>query len=119
VEQHYFETMQAERGNHHWRVRARFAKRVVRSDIRERREIENNRIAAARIHDLIKGLECAVSSLNGSIDAVLEGVQVRDPSHVAYPVAVRAMSARRDNIRGTIAVLSRQLAEVKDPQSAV
>ena len=118
MEQYYFETTETERRNYPRRVRARFAKRVDGGEIRERREIENNRIAAARIQDLIKGLECVVSSLNGSIDAVLEGVQVRDPSHFAYPIAARTMSARRDNIQGTIAVLSGQLAKINNAQSA-
>ena len=118
MEQYYFETTETERRNYPRRVRARFAKRVVGSKIRKQREIENDRIAAARIQDLIKGLECVVSSLNGSIDAVLEGVQVRDPSHFAYPIAARTMSARRDNIQGTIAVLSGQLAKINNAQSA-
>jgi hypothetical protein len=118
VEQHYFETTESERRNLPRRVRARSVKGVVRSEIRKRRDIENDRIAAARIQDLIKGLEWAVSSLNGSIDAVLEGAEVREPSHSAYPAAARTMSARRDNILGTIAVLSGQLANINKAQQA-
>jgi hypothetical protein len=112
MQPYYFETTEPKRRN------GRFAKRVDRSAIQKQTEIENNRVAAARIQDLIKGLEGAVSSLNGSIGAVLEGVQVRDPSHFAYPIAARTMSARRDNIQATIAVLSAQLAKINNVQSA-
>lgn len=118
MEQRYFETRESQRRNPPRRIRARSVRGVVRSEIWKRRDIENNRIAAARIQDLIKGLESAVTSLNGSIDAVLEGVEVRDPSHSAYPAAARTMSARRDNILGTIAVLSGRLANINKAQQA-
>ena len=112
MDQHHFETTQTERRKHPGRVRARFTKRFVHNEMRKQKEIENNRTAAARIRSLITALEHAVSSLNGSIDAVLEGSQVRDPSNFAYPIAATAMSVRRDNIQGTIAVLSGQLAKI-------
>jgi hypothetical protein len=118
MQPYYFETMEAERRNHPRRLRGRFTKRLDRSEIQRQREIENNRVAAARIQGLIKGLEGAILSLNGSIGAVLEGVPVRDPSHFAYPVAAQTMSARRDNIQATIAVLSAQLAKIQNVQSA-
>jgi hypothetical protein len=87
--------------------------------MRKQKEIENNRTAAVRIRGMISSLEHAVFSLNGSIDAVLEASQVRDPSNFAYPVAARAMSVRRDNIQNTIAVLSRQLAKLNDTQADI
>jgi hypothetical protein len=86
--------------------------------MRRQKEIENNRTAALRLRNMITALERTVSSLNGSIDAVLEVSQVRDPSNFAYPVAARAMSVRRDNIQSTIAVLSSQLAKIDDAQPA-
>ena len=85
--------------------------------MRKQTEIENNRTAAARIQSMIATLEHAICSLDGSIDAVLQTSQVRDPSSYAYPVAARAMGARRDNIRVTIAVLSEQLAKITLEQS--
>jgi hypothetical protein len=118
MQPYYFETTEAERRNHPRRGRGRLSKRLDRSEIQKQTEIENNRVAAARIQDLIKGLEGAVLSLTGSIGAVLEGVQVRDPSHFAYPVVAQTMSARRDNIQATIAVLSAQLAKINNVQSA-
>ena len=118
MEKYYFETTKAVRRNHPGRARPRWSERVNQSEERKRWEIANHQIAAARIRDLIRGLEGAVLSLNGSIDAILQGDQVRDPSDFAYPIAARTMSARRDNIRGTIAVLSQQLANIVDAQSA-
>jgi hypothetical protein len=114
TDQHYFQTTERVRGNHAGRVRARFNRRFVQSEMRKQKEIENNRMAAVRIRSMIAALEHTVSSLNGSIDAVLQGSSVRDPSSFAYPLAARAMSVRRDNIQGTIAVLSGQLAKVGD-----
>jgi hypothetical protein len=114
ADQHYFETTETERWNHPGRVRARFNKRFVRSEMRKQKEIENNRMAAAQIRNMIAALERAVISLDGSIDTVLERSPVLDPCNFAYPVAARAMGARRDNIQGTIAVLSRQLAKINE-----
>ncbi len=119
VDRYYFETTETERGNHPARVRTRFAKRVVQNEMRKQKEIGNNRAAAARIRNMIAGLERVVFSLDSSIEAILEGTQIRDPSNFAYPVAARAMSVRRDNIQATIAVLSGQLAKINDPQTDI
>jgi hypothetical protein len=118
VDQYYFETTKAIRSNDPGRVRPRFSERINQSETRKQSEIANQKIAAARIQDLISRLERTVLSLNGSIDAILQGDQVRDPSHFAYPIAARTMSARRDNIRDTIAVLSQQLVDIINAQSA-
>jgi hypothetical protein len=112
TDQYSFGTTDTERRNHPGRVRERFARRSTRNEMQRQTESENNRAAAARIQTMIAGLEHAICSLNGSIDAVLQTSPIRDPSSFAYPVAARAMSARRDNIRVTIAVLSQQLAKI-------
>jgi hypothetical protein len=115
--QYYFETTKAENRNHPGRVG--FNKRVDQSETRKQSDIANHQIAAMRIEDLIRKLERAVLSLDASIDAILQGAPVQAQSHFAYPIAARTLNARRDNIVGTIAVLSQQLARVKDPQSAL
>jgi hypothetical protein len=112
TDQYPFETTDTERRNHPGRVRARLTRRFTRGEMQKQTEIENNRTAAARIQSMIASLERAICSLDGSIDAVLQTSQVRDPSSFAYPVAARAMGARRDNIRVTIAVLSQQLEKI-------
>ena len=119
TDQHYFQTRETVRGNHPGRVRARFNRHLVQSEMRKQTEIENNRMVAARIRSTIAALERTVSSLNGSIDAVLKGSPVQDPSNFAYPIAARAMSVRRDNIQGTIAVLSGQLAKINAAQTEI
>jgi hypothetical protein len=119
TDQHYFQTTKTVRGNHPRRVRPGFNKRFVQNEMWKQKEIENNRMAEARIRSMITALERSVSSLNGSIDAVLKGSPVRDPSNFAYPPAASAMSARRDNIRVTIAVLSGQLAKINDAQTEI
>lgn len=112
ADQYFFETTDTERSNHPGRVRARFTRRSTRNEMRRQAEIENNRAAAARIQSMIAAFEQAICSLDGSIDSVLQTSRIRDPASFAYPVAARAMSARRDNIRVTIAVLSQQLAKI-------
>jgi hypothetical protein len=119
MDQYYFETTETERRNHPGRASERFSKRLVQSELRRQTEIANNRMTAMRIRNTIAALERTISSLNGSIDAVLEASQVRDPTNFAYPVAARAMSARRDNIQGTIAVLSRHLEKISDAQAGI
>jgi hypothetical protein len=119
TDQYYFETTETESRNHPGRVQARFTRGFARNEMRRQREIEHNRLAAQRLRNMITALERTVSSLNGSIDAVLEVSQVRDPSNFAYPVAARAMSLRRDNIQSTIAVLSQQLEKLDNAQAGV
>ena len=112
TDQYCFETTDSERRDHPGRVRGRSTRGFTRNEMRKQTEIENNRTAAARIQSMIATLERAICSLDGSIDARLQTSQVRDPSSFAYPVAARAMGARRDNIWVTIAVLSQQLAKI-------
>src|SRR5438445_6599549 len=119
ADQYYLETTVTERRNHPGRVHARANKRFVQDEMRRQKETQNNRTAAVRIRSMIAVLERAVSSLNASIDAIVEGSQVRDPANFAYPVAARAMCARRDNIQGTIAVLFRQLAKTNDAETDI
>jgi hypothetical protein len=119
ADQYYFETTETERRNHPGRVRARFTRRFVQGELRRQTEIANNRMTAMRIRNTIAALERSISSLNGSIDAVLEASQVLDPTSFAYPVAARTMSARRDNIQSTIAVLSRQLEKINGAQAGI
>jgi hypothetical protein len=113
VDQYYFETTETERRNHPARVRARFSRRQVQEEMRRQREIEANRAAATRIRGMIEELKRKATSLDGSIDAVLAGSQIRDPSNVAFPIAARTMGSLRDNIRSTIAILSERLAKLE------
>jgi hypothetical protein len=115
TDQYYFETTEIKRGTDHpGRMRAQLAKRRLQDESRIQREIEDNRRAAAQIRAMIAKLDRAVSSLEDSINADLERAYVRDPSHYAYPISVRTMTARRENLKATIAILLERLAKV-DP----
>jgi hypothetical protein len=115
TEPHYFETMKVDRGiNHPGRVRARFAKRQLQHEIRKQKEIETDRRAAMQLRAMIAAFERALSSLDDSINADLERARIRDPSHFAYPISVRTMTTRRNNLKATIAALSDRLAITDD-----
>jgi hypothetical protein len=114
TDQHYSETFEIKPGtNHPGRIRERVAKYRFQDESRKQRQIERNRQTAVQINAMIAKLDLAVSSLDDSISAVLETARVRDPSHYAYPIAVRTMTARRENLKSTIAILSEQLAYVE------
>jgi hypothetical protein len=114
TDQHYSETFEIKPGsNHPGRIRERLAKYRFQDESRKQRQIETNRQAAEQIRAMITKLEIAVSSLDDSISAVLETARVRDPSHYAYPIAARTMTARRQNLKSTIAILSERLANVE------
>jgi hypothetical protein len=114
TDQHYSETFEIKPGtNHPGRIRERLAKYRFQDEGRKQRQIESDRQAAVQIRAMIAKLDLAVSSLDDSINAVLETARVRDSSHYAYPIAVRTMTARRENLKSTIAILSGRLADVE------
>jgi hypothetical protein len=111
TDQHYFETtdraiLQPRR------FRARFPKNRSQGEDRKQREIQTNRRAAVQIRAMIAKLDHDASSLDDSINAILEDARVRDPSHYAYPISVTTMTARRENLKATIAVLVERLAKL-------
>jgi hypothetical protein len=96
--QRYFETKQLERSK--------------RADT-ERRTIEERRRLATigalqRMRQL--DLKNAATLLDYSIETELQSSLTRDPRHVAFSMAARALMARRDNLRATIKALSEELA---------
>jgi hypothetical protein len=108
--QYHFETMEDKRENTHpGRVRALLARRQAQNEIRMQREIEIKRRAAKQLRTIIVNLEREVVNLDDSIGSELALASIRDPSHFAYPISVRTMQARRENLRTTIAALSDQL----------
>jgi hypothetical protein len=110
VDEYYFGTAKFKEGTLA-PVRARRTGTLSDEKIRQR-QIESDRRTEARIRKMIVELEHAVSALEGSIEAVLKGAPTRDPSNFAYPIAARAMRIRCDNLKGTITVLSGQLAKL-------
>jgi hypothetical protein len=70
---------------------------------------------AAQVSALISDLDRAVRIINQDIAAEEERARVSERSHPAYPILARALAARRDNLRDTIAALEKRLATIKVP----
>ena len=71
----------------------------------------------ALIQGIISNLGRTVSTLNATIEAELESVRVREPSHFAFSIAIKAMMVRRDNLTASIAVLTERLADTDQVSS--
>jgi hypothetical protein len=87
----------------------------LRLMMRRRKTLEANKAQtqATIIREMISNFGRAVSILNASIEAELEHAKIRDPSHFAFPIAIRAMMVRRDNLTASIAALSERLADIE------
>jgi cell division protein FtsB len=115
TDQHYFETPEiAPRSDHPGRKLSILAKRQAQNEARKQREIEIKRRAATQLRTMIVTLEREVANLDDGISSELILARVRDPSHFAYPISVRTMQARRENLKATIAALSDRLALTDD-----
>ena len=115
TDQHYFETPEiAPRSDHPGRKLSILAKHQAQNEARKQREIEIKRRAATQLRTMIVTLEREVANLDDGISSELMLARVRDPSHFAYPISVRTMQARRENLKATIAALSDRLALTDD-----
>ena len=70
---------------------------------------------AVQIRTLIADLDRLVRIINCDIAAEEEYARVCDRSDAAYPMLARTLSARRDNLRDTIAGLEQRLRTIKEP----
>jgi hypothetical protein len=62
----------------------------------------------ARISALISDLDRIVRILNSDIVTEEERAQVFDPFDPTYPILARTLTARRDNLKDTIAALEKR-----------
>jgi hypothetical protein len=69
----------------------------------------------ARIRKAIVDLDRTVQFLDCDVASEEERARVSDRSDPAYPILARALAARRDNLRDTIAALEQRLATIKVP----
>src|SRR5258708_39217827 len=69
----------------------------------------------AQIRKAIVDLDRTVQFLDCDVASEEERARVSDRSDPAYPILARALAARRDNLRGTIAALEQRLATIKVP----
>lgn len=109
TEQHHIETTRIQLSGRR-RLRTLFAKRRSPDEHGKQRAIDVNRRAATQIRTMIARLKHDISKLEDRIKSDLERARMRDPSHHAYPISVRTWSARRENLKTTIAVLLERLA---------
>ena len=114
----HFETGETQNGNRPRWVRVLLAKRWAQEEARRKREIDAKKRTAIRLRMMIASIEQEIVNLDASISSELALARVRKPSHSAYPIAVRSMHARRENLKATIAVLSDRYA-LSDPSGAI
>lgn len=111
TEQRHFETTIEYRARPP-RIRKRSGNCKEQAAQRAQKEIENLQAA-------ISDLERGILALQLDMDAEHTIARARDPSHFGYPIAVRTMAARRDNLKVTLATLSKRLSELTDATGKV
>ncbi|NOJ47670.1 hypothetical protein [Bradyrhizobium archetypum] len=79
----------------------------------------NAQIDASRLETLISDLSHLVQLLSHDIERYRETARATGSTRFAYPIAVRTMTARRDNLILTVAALERRLSESKHAVAAV
>jgi hypothetical protein len=66
-----------------------------------------------RTRELIADIDRVVQILNSDIAAEEVQAEIFDPGKPEYPMLARALTARRDNLRGTIAALEKRLLSLQ------
>jgi hypothetical protein len=92
--------------------------RTNRAEVKRRATEERKRLAMIsalqrlrqRTEAVLADLKKAATLLDYSIETELQDSPTRDPRHFAFPMTARALIARRDNLRATIAAISEELA---------
>jgi hypothetical protein len=69
----------------------------------------------AQIRNMIVDLDRSIQILDCDVANEEQRARVSDRSDTAYPILARALAARRDNLRDTIAALEKRLATIKVP----
>src|SRR5258708_7076239 len=90
--------------------RAPLPKHLAREESRRLASLNAARQTQEHTEAMIRDLKGAVVMLDRSIETELERVWIKDPAHFAFPMTVRALVARRDNLKATIAALCNRLA---------
>ena len=70
---------------------------------------------AAQIRTLIADLDRVIQILNCDIASEEERTRAFDRSDAKYPMLARTLTARRDNLKNTVAALEQRLATMKAP----
>jgi hypothetical protein len=94
---------------------------ILEHEMKHQRHIDasTNALREARqTRTLIADIGRIVQILDSDIAAEEEQARVFDPAQAEYPMLARTLTARRDNLRGTIAALEQRLnlpAELFEP----
>ena len=72
-----------------------------------------------RTETVLADMKNAVASLDESIEIELQSSTTRDIRDFSFPMTARAMIARRDNLRATIAAISEELARGSHRKNSV
>jgi hypothetical protein len=88
--------------------------RLFRAEVKRQTKVERKRVAMndalrqrrQQTEAMLVALKKDCGLLDQSIEAGLENSPTRDPHHFAFPMSVRALIARRENLKATIALLS-------------
>jgi hypothetical protein len=110
---HHLETANVERSNR------REAKRRAIKERKRLATIGALQRMRQRTETVLMDLKNAVSLLDQSIEAELENSSTRDPHHFAFPMTVRSLIARRENLKATTASLSDELSKNDQRERAV
>jgi hypothetical protein len=111
--QHHLETANVERSN-----RAQAKRRAIEGRKRLAM-IDGLQRTRQRTEAVLMDLKNTAASLDCSIETELQSSPTRDPRHFAFPMTARALIARRDNLKATIAALCEQLARGNELERSV
>jgi flagellar protein FliJ len=75
--------------------------------------IESTRQRVKQIEAMIVDFERMARTLEADIRAEEDRAGIHEAGHFAYPTCARAMTQRRDNLKRSIAELTRQLTDAK------
>jgi hypothetical protein len=102
--------------NHETQFETAYLRRRIRAEASRQTRAESKRLA---LHDALQKrreqteamlvrLRSDLRLLDQSIEAELENSPTRDPHHFAFPMTLRALIARRDNLKSTISMILQQ-----------
>ena len=84
----------------------------------KRFQLEEKRRRVRQIEQMVAEFGRMSADLDREIANEEKRAGIADPRHFAYPTYARAASARRDNLKSSIAELTTQLEEAKGAQDA-
>jgi hypothetical protein len=112
--------------NREFQFEAAYLQRRVRAEASRLTTLERRRLAVSdalvkrrqQTQAMLAGLQNDLRLLDQSIADELENSPTRDPLHFAFPMTVRALTARRDNLKATISLLLLELTKEDTRESA-